>query len=97
MSKNFGIGELDLSIIEMRRKRDCKSLKRICDLCLELEREVIAFNDGQEYSLTPLFRADELVSNIRIVATIMAKGIGEINDLDNKQDKIELSNKGETK
>ena len=91
MSKNFEIGAFDLSMIEMRRKRDRKLLKRICELCLELEREIIAFNDGQEYLITPLFREDELVRNIRIVATIMASRIGEINDLDNKQEKADES------
>lgn len=87
MGRKFGIELFDSSMMEMRRKRDHKSLKRICDLCLELEDAIISFNDDQEYSLTPLFRAEELVNNIRIVATIIAKGIGEINDLDNKQEK----------
>jgi hypothetical protein len=87
MNRKFGMELFSPSMMEMRRKRDYKSLKRICDLCLELEDAIISFNDDQGYSLTPLFRAEELVNNIRIIATIIAKGIGEINDLDNKQEK----------
>lgn len=87
MSRSFRMDLFDSSMMEMRRKRDHNSLKRICDLCLELEYAIISFNDDQEFSLTPLFRAEELVNNIRIIAMIMAKGAGEINDLGNKQEK----------
>lgn len=87
MSGKFGIESFNLSMMEMRRKRDRNSLKRICDLCLELEDAIISFNDDQECSLTPLFLAEELVSNIRTIATIIAKRAGETNDLDNKQEK----------
>lgn len=91
MSRKLGMEFFSPSMMEMRRKRDRKSLKRICDLCLELEDAIISFNDDQDYSLTPLFRTEEVVNNIRIIATIIAKGIGEINDLDNKQEKEDES------
>lgn len=89
MSRNFGIESVNfsLSMMEMRRKRDHKTLKRICDLCLELEYAIIEFNDNQECAYTPLFRANETVSNIRIIAKIMADRTGKINDFDNKQEK----------
>jgi hypothetical protein len=87
MSRNFGIDPFNLSMMEIRRKRDHKSLKRICDLCLELEYAIIEFNENQEYALTPLFRANETVGNIRIIAKIMADRVGETNDLDSKQEK----------
>lgn len=87
MSGKFWIESFNLSMMEMRRKRDRKSLKRICDLCLELEDAIISFNDDQEYLLTPLFRADESISNIRIIAKIMADRAGETNDSDNIQEK----------
>jgi hypothetical protein len=79
MSKNFGIDPFNLSMMEMKRKREHKSLKRICDLCLELECAIIEFNDNQEFALTPLFRADETVGNIRIIAKIMADRAGDKN------------------
>lgn len=81
MSRNFGIGSFDLSMIEMRRKRELRSLKRICDLCRELECAIVSFNDSQEYSFTPLFRSDRLVNNIGIIATIMANRTGDMVDL----------------
>lgn len=86
MSRNFSM-LFDTVMMEMKRKRDHKSLKRICDLCLELEDAIISFNNDQEYFLTPLFRADETVGNIRIIAKIMADRTGETNDSDNKQEK----------
>ena len=87
MSRNLRMDFFDPVIMEMKQKRDYKSLKRICDLCLELEYAIIEFNDSQEYALTPLFRADETVGNIRTVAKIMADRAGETNDSDNKQEK----------
>ena len=87
MSRNFDMLSFDSVVMEMRRKRDYKSLKRICDLCLELEYAIIEFNDSQEYALTPLFRADETIGNIGIIAKIMADRTGETNDSDNKQEK----------
>lgn len=87
MSRKFDMLSFDPVMVEMRRKRDYNSLKRICDLCRELECAIISFNDGQEYSFTPLFRADRLVNNIWIIATIMADRAGETNDSDNKQEK----------
>lgn len=89
MSREFNMLSFDPVMIEMRRKRDYKFLKRIYDLCLELEYAIIAFNDSQEYALTPLFRADETVGNIRIIAKIMADRAGETNDSDKKQEKDE--------
>lgn len=84
MSREFDMISLNLDMMEMRRKRDYKLLKRIYDLCIELEYAIIEFNDSQEYALTPLFRADETVGNIRIIAKIMADRAGETNDSDNK-------------
>lgn len=54
------------------KKRDYESLKRIEDLCLQLQNELIQYNDNQKSNLTPLFRADETINNIRILAKIMA-------------------------
>jgi hypothetical protein len=87
MSRKFDMLSFDPVVMEIRRKRDYKSLKRICDLCLELKCAIIEFNDSQEYALTPLFRADETVGNIWFVAKIMADRTGETNDSDNKQEK----------
>lgn len=87
MNRNLRMNFFDTSMMEMRRKRDLRSLKRICDLCRELECAIISFNEGQEYSFTPLFRADRLVNNIWIIATIMADRAGETNDSENKQEK----------
>lgn len=87
MSREFNMLSFNPVVMEMRRKRDYKSLKRICDLCLELEYAIIEFNCNQDYTLTPLFRANETVGNIRIIAKIMADRSGETNDSDNKQEK----------
>lgn len=84
MSINFRTDLFDSSMMEMRRNRDHKSLKKICNLCLELEEAIVSFNEDQDFSLTPLYRAEELVNNIRIIAMIMARGTEGIN---NKQDK----------
>lgn len=87
MSREFDMLSFNPVMMEMRRKRDYRSLKRICDMCLELEYAIIEFNDNQEYALTPLFRANETVGNIRIIAKIMADRAGETNDLDSKQER----------
>jgi hypothetical protein len=58
------------------RKRDYESLKRIEDLCLQLQNELIQYNDNQKSNITPLFRADETINNIRILAKIMADRTG---------------------
>ena len=87
MRNRFNISLFDTDMIERRRKRDNESLKRICDLCLKLEDAIMRFNDDQDYVLTPLFRANETVNNIRIIAKIMADRNGELVDIDNKQEK----------
>ena len=79
MSREFDMLSFNTAMMETRRKHDYKSLKRICDLCLELEYAIIEFNDNQDYNLTPLFRANETVGNIRIIAKIMADRSGEKN------------------
>lgn len=87
MRNRFDMSLFDPDMMERRRKRDNKSLKRICDLCLLLEDAIMRFNNDQDYVLTPLFRANETVNNIRIIAKIMADMNGETNDSDNKQEK----------
>ncbi len=58
------------------KKRDYESLKRIEALCLLLQNELIQYNDNQKGILTPLFRADETINNIRILSKIMADRTG---------------------
>lgn len=87
MRNRFNMSLFDPVMMERRRKRDNESLKRICDLCLLLEDAIMRFNNDQDYVLTPLFRANETVNNIRIIAKIMADRNEELVDIDNKQEK----------
>ena len=87
MRNGFNISLFDAGMMEQRRKRDNESLKRISDLCLLLEDAIMRFNDDQDYALTPLFRANETVNNIRIIAKIMADRNGELVEIDNEQEK----------
>lgn len=89
MRNQFDMLSFDSAMIEQRIKRDYESLKRICDLCLKLEDAIMRFNNDQDYMLTPLFRANETVNNIRIIAKIMADRSGEPADIDNKQEKLD--------
>lgn len=57
-------------------RKDYDRLQNIVDFASELQDAIIRYNGSQRGKITPLFRIDEIVSNIRVIAQVLKDDLG---------------------